>query len=86
MGRVFRARDVKLNRPVAVKVLRQDWAHSPEWLARFEREAQLLARQYVLAAPDDPAGYRLLARTFAALGDASAARVQERLAAAVGRH
>jgi len=43
MGRVFRARDVKLNRPVAIKVLRTDWAHNPEWLARFEREAQLLA-------------------------------------------
>src|ERR1700748_104104 len=43
MGQVFRARDIKLNRPVAIKVLRPDWAHSPEWLARFEREAQLLA-------------------------------------------
>jgi hypothetical protein len=43
MGRVFRARDVKLDRPVAIKVLRADWAHDPEWLARFEREARLLA-------------------------------------------
>src|SRR3954447_14174376 len=43
MGRVFRARDVKLDRPVAIKVLRDDWVHDPEWLARFDREARLLA-------------------------------------------
>src|SRR5262245_33344124 len=43
MGRVFRARDVKLNRPVAIKVLREDWAGDPDWLARFESEARLLA-------------------------------------------
>src|SRR3954462_7522685 len=43
MGQVYRARDVKLDRPVAIKVLRDDWAHDPEWLARFEREARLLA-------------------------------------------
>src|SRR3954451_20791238 len=43
MGRVFRARDVKLDRPVAIKVLREDCAHDPGWLARFDREARLLA-------------------------------------------
>ncbi len=43
MGRVFRARDMKLDRPVAIKVLRDNYAHDPEWLARFEREARLLA-------------------------------------------
>jgi hypothetical protein len=43
MGRVFRARDVKLDRPVAIKILRDDCAHDPQWLARFEREARLLA-------------------------------------------
>ncbi len=43
MGRVFRARDVKLDRPVAIKVLRDDYAQDPDWLARFEREARLLA-------------------------------------------
>src|ERR1700722_1109196 len=42
MGRVFRARDVKLDRPVAIKVLREDMAMDPAWLARFEREARLL--------------------------------------------
>src|SRR5206468_10322420 len=40
---VYRARDVKLDRPVAIKVLRDDCVHEPEWLARFEREARLLA-------------------------------------------
>src|SRR5262245_61344818 len=44
MGRVFRARDVKLDRPVAIKVLRDDCIHDPKWLARFNREARLLAR------------------------------------------
>ncbi len=43
MGQVYRARDVKLDRPVALKVLRDDYASDPEWLARFEREARLLA-------------------------------------------
>jgi hypothetical protein len=43
MGQVYRARDVKLDRPVAIKVLRDDCAHDPDWLARFEREARLLA-------------------------------------------
>jgi hypothetical protein len=43
MGRVYRARDVKLDRPVAIKILRDDCAHDPNWLARFEREARLLA-------------------------------------------
>src|SRR5262245_10642890 len=43
MSEVYRARDVRLNREVAVKVLGKPFASDPEWLARFEREAQLLA-------------------------------------------
>jgi eukaryotic-like serine/threonine-protein kinase len=43
MGEVYRARDTKLNRDVAVKVLPEPLAHDPERLARFEREAQVLA-------------------------------------------
>ena len=43
MGEVYRARDTKLNRDVAVKVLPGIFASDPERLARFEREAQLLA-------------------------------------------
>ena len=43
MGQVYRARDTKLNRDVAVKVVADDFLHDPERLARFRREAQLLA-------------------------------------------
>ena len=43
MGEVYRARDTRLNRDVAVKILAQVFAANPERLARFEREAQVLA-------------------------------------------
>ncbi len=43
MGEVYRARDTKLDRDVAIKVLPPDFAHDPERLARFEREAKVLA-------------------------------------------
>ena len=43
MGEVYRARDTKLNRDVALKVLPATYAADPERLARFAREAQLLA-------------------------------------------
>ena len=43
MGEVYRARDAKLGRDVAIKVLPQLFAGSPERMARFEREAKLLA-------------------------------------------
>jgi eukaryotic-like serine/threonine-protein kinase len=44
MGEVYRAHDSKLNRAVAIKVLPSDVSSSPERLARFGREAQILAR------------------------------------------
>jgi serine/threonine protein kinase/Tol biopolymer transport system component len=43
MGEVYRARDTKLNRDVAIKILPPAFAGDPERLARFKREAQLLA-------------------------------------------
>jgi serine/threonine protein kinase len=43
MGVVYRARDAKLHRDVAVKVLPDLFAADPERLARFHREAKLLA-------------------------------------------
>ena len=43
MGEVYRARDTKLGRDVAIKVLPGAFAADPERLARFEREAQMLA-------------------------------------------
>ena len=43
MGEVYRARDTKLNRDVAIKVLLSSVAHDADRLSRFGREAQLLA-------------------------------------------
>jgi serine/threonine protein kinase len=43
MGEVYRARDVKLDREVAIKVLPAALAASPDALSRFEREARAVA-------------------------------------------
>ena len=43
MGEVYRARDSKLNRDVAVEVLLRSLANDSERIARFSREAQVLA-------------------------------------------
>jgi len=43
VGVVYRGRHVQLDRPVAIKVLQQSAAASPEWRRRFEREARVLS-------------------------------------------
>ena len=43
MGEVYRARDTRLGREVAVKVLPEPFASNPDRLARFEREARAVA-------------------------------------------
>ena len=43
MGQVYQATDTKLNRQVALKILAEAFANDPDRLARFQREAQVLA-------------------------------------------
>src|SRR3984893_17910294 len=43
MGEVYRARDTRLKRDVALKVLPEAFARDPERMARFQREAEVLA-------------------------------------------
>src|SRR5215470_12732337 len=43
MGEVYRARDTKLKRDVALKVLPEAFARDPARMARFQREAEVLA-------------------------------------------
>ncbi len=43
MGEVYRAKDSKLGRDVAIKVLAEEFAENEERLARFKREAKVLA-------------------------------------------
>ncbi len=55
MGQVWRAHDRRLSRPVAVKVLRSEYAGDPEFLARFRAEARhaaLLGHRNVTAVFD----------------------------------
>ena len=42
MGEVYRAKDTKLEREVAVKILPEKMAEQPDRMARFQREAKLL--------------------------------------------
>ena len=55
MGQVFRARDTKLDRDVAIKILPEAFTSDPEWLARFEREARRLAALTIRISPPSTA-------------------------------
>jgi eukaryotic-like serine/threonine-protein kinase len=44
MARVYRAIDTKLNRPVAVKILYEQFAGDPDFLRRFKQEAKAAAK------------------------------------------
>jgi serine/threonine protein kinase len=43
MGEVYRARDSKLKRDVAIKILPEEFSNDPERVGRFQREAEALA-------------------------------------------
>ena len=43
MGEVYRARDTKLKRDVAIKILPEEFSRDPDRVSRFQREAQVLA-------------------------------------------
>jgi serine/threonine protein kinase len=43
MGEVYRATDTRLHRDVAIKMLPAEYAHQPQWLARFQREARAIS-------------------------------------------
>src|SRR5215467_11150822 len=43
MGEVYRARDTKLKRDVAIKILPDEFSRDPERVSRFQREAEVLA-------------------------------------------
>src|SRR6187397_2042807 len=69
MGEVYRARDTKLGRDVAIKILPRVFTIDPERLARFEREARMLAALnhphiaaiYGLETGDEETGHQLRA-------------------------
>src|SRR5437588_3788812 len=43
MGEVYRARDLKLKREVAIKILPDEFSRDPDRVSRFQREAEVLA-------------------------------------------
>jgi serine/threonine protein kinase len=72
MGEVYRARDTKLGRDVALKILPASFTNDPERVARFRREAQVLAslnhpriaQIYSLERQDGQEGQELLVLEF----------------------
>jgi serine/threonine protein kinase len=49
MGEIYRARDTRLNRDVAIKILPPGIADNPVRRARFEREAQAICQSFTLS-------------------------------------
>ena len=91
MGEVYRARDARLNRDVAIKILPDSFASDPDRIARFQREAQVLAalnhprigaiygledRALVLELVDGPTLADRIARGAMPVGEAMAIAVQ----------
>jgi len=54
MGEVYRAEDTNLSRDVAIKVLPEQFTQDPQRLARFEREAKLLASLFLYGGKNAP--------------------------------
>ncbi|MEQ8457825.1 MAG: protein kinase [Sandaracinaceae bacterium] len=82
MGRVFRARDVASGDEVALKVLLSNWAKDPELVARFRREARVLAQvesPYVtrFVAANEDEGFHYLVMELAS-GQSAEALLKER--------
>ncbi|MDP7033483.1 MAG: serine/threonine-protein kinase [Planctomycetota bacterium] len=44
MGRIYRAHQIAMDRTVAIKILSSEWTQDPEYRARFQREARMVAR------------------------------------------
>ena len=82
MGEVYRARDTKLDRDVALKVLPEAFTSDPERLARFEREAKVLAS---LSHPNIAGIYGLEEAAPSTAGGASSGEVGPRPRAGAGR-
>ena len=53
MGQVWQATDTQLNRQLALKILPDAFAADPDRLARYKREAKVLASLNVLGSPGD---------------------------------
>jgi serine/threonine protein kinase len=65
MGEVYRARDSKLGRDVALKVLPEAFAADPERMARFQREAKAMAalnHPHIVTIPSEEAAPPLIIR------------------------